>query len=176
MYRIRPIIRYMDFRPRPGTKNAHHRLRTPIADIAAFDRILQALISRNPLDCTPYYARYRHHPPMERLREMYTAKFEYRNERRKRIGRTIEVYDSVEGYGTGIAAVISNMANVASHRAKPRHLPGSDLFSVMFRCHDKNDELYFLHISRDRIAVSSYRDEAIRKKVEAWTDSVPELA
>jgi len=165
-----------DFRLKPGTKSVSHRMKIRIADIVIFDRIVQELIHRNPLGCTPYFARIRHHPPIEKLREMYTARFEYRNERQKRIGSTIEVYDSVEGYGTGIAAVISNMANIASHRAKPRHLPKSDLFSVMLRCHDHTDELYFLNISRDKITLSSYTNEEIRKKVEDWTDSVPELA
>jgi len=165
-----------DFRLRPGTKSVNHRMKVPIADIMVFDRIVQTLIQRNPLGCTPYFARLHHHPPIEKLREQYTARFEYRNQRRKRIGSTIEVYDSVEGYGTGIASVISNMANIASHRAKPRHLPDADLFSVMLGCHDREGEFYFLNISRDRITLSSFRDEAIRKKVEAWADSVPALA
>lgn len=150
-------------------------MKVPLSDIAVFDRIIQTLIHRNPLGCTPYFARLRHHPPIEKLREMYTARFEYRNEQRKRIGSTIEVYDSVEGYGTGIAAVISNMANIASHRAKPRHLPKADLFSVMLQCHDREGELYFLNISRNRITLSSFRDQEIQKKVEAWTETVPEL-
>jgi hypothetical protein len=164
-----------DFRLRPGTKSVHHRMKVPIADIMVFDRIVQTLIQRNPLGCTPYFARLHHPPPVEKLREQYTARFEYRNERRKRIGSTIEVYDSVEGYGTGIASVISNMANIASHRAKPRHLPDADLFSVMLLCHDRDGEFYFLNISRDRITLSSFREEAIRKKVEAWTETIPEL-
>jgi len=151
-------------------------MKVPVADIQVFDRIVQSLIQRNPLGCTPYFARVHHHPPIEKLREMYTAKFEYRNERRKRVGSTIEVYDSVEGYDTGIAAVISNMANIASHRAKPRHLPKADLFSVMLCCHDREGELYFLNISRTRITLSSFMNDAIQKKVETWTDSVPELA
>ena len=106
---------------------------------------------------------------------MYTAKFEYRNERGKRIGTTIEMYDSVEGYETGIAAVISNMANSASHRGKPRHLPKKDLFSVMLQCHDPHGELYYLSIARNRISLSSYTDNAIKKRVEEWTDTVPAL-
>ena len=107
---------------------------------------------------------------------MYTAKFEYRNEKRKRIGTSIEMYDSVEGYETGIAAVISNMANIASHRGKVKHLPEADLFSVMLKCHDPNGELYFLSIARNRITLSSYHDERIRERVEEWAKSVPELA
>jgi hypothetical protein len=164
-----------DFRARPGTKSAYRRLKNPIADITIFDEIVQSLIQRNPLGCTPFYSRQKYHPPVEKLREMYTAKFAYRNGTQKRIGTSIEMYDSVEGYETGIAAVISNMANIASHRGKVIHLKKADLFSVMLRCHDPGDEVYFLHIARDRMIVSSYIDDAILKNVESWTDSVPAL-
>jgi hypothetical protein len=164
-----------DFRTRPGTRSALRRLEKPIADITVFNDIVQSLIHMNPLGCTSYYARQRHHPPIESVREMYTAKFEYRNGTQKRIGTSIEMYDSVEGYETGIAAVISNMANIVSHRGKARHLKTADLFSVMLRCHDPSGEIYFLSIARDRITISSYTDDAIRKQVEIWTDSVPAL-
>jgi hypothetical protein len=165
-----------DFRPRPGTRRSYRRLKNPISDITAFNAIIQALVFNNPLGCTSYYARSKNHPPVQKVREMYTAKFEYRNERGKRIGTTIEMYDSVEGYETGIAAVISNMANRASHRGMVKHLPARDLFSVMLKCHEPNGELYYLNIARDRITISSYTDDAIKKKVEKWTDSVPALA
>ncbi|WP_052310740.1 hypothetical protein [Methanoregula formicica] len=107
---------------------------------------------------------------------MYTEKFEYRNERGKRIGTTIEMYDSEESYETDTAAVISNMANIASHRGKPKHLPEKDLFSVTLQCHDPSGELYYLNIARDRFSLSSYHDVRIRERVEAWAAGVPELA
>ena len=165
-----------DFRVRPGTKSALRRLRNPIADIAAFDTIVQSLIRENPLGCTPWYSRRKNHPPVEKLREMFTAKFEYRHGTQKRIGTGIDMYDSVEGYETGIASVISNMANIASHRGKVRHRKDADLFSVMLRCHDSHGEIYYLNIARDRITLSSYSSDEIRKRVEQWADSVPALA
>jgi hypothetical protein len=165
-----------DFRQKPGTKSGFIRLKIQIADIAAFDAIIQELVHKNPLGCTPYYARQRHHPPVEKVREMYTARFEYRNGREKRIGTTIEMYDSVEGYETGIAAVISNMANIASHRGKIRHRKKADLFSVMLRCHDPTGEIYFLHMTRERITLSSYMDKAIQERLTKWTREILELA
>jgi len=164
-----------DFRPRPGTKRSHRRLKSPIADITAFNAIIRSLVHQNPLGCTSYNGRRKNYLPVQKVREMYTAKFEYRNERGKRIGTTIEMYDSVEGYETGIAAVISNMANRVSHRGTVKHLPSADLFSVMLKCHDPNGELYYLSIARDRITLSSYTDDEIRKRVEEWTDTVPAL-
>jgi hypothetical protein len=165
-----------DFRPRPGTGKSYRRLKNPIADITTFNAIIQALVFNNPLGCTSYYARRKNHPPVQKVREMYTAKFEYRNEKMKRIGTSIEMYDSVDGYETGIAAVISNMANIASHRGRVKHLPSADLFSVMLKCHDPHDELYFLNIARDRVILSSYCDDSIREQVEKWADSVPALS
>jgi len=165
-----------DFRVRPGTKRVYRRLKNPIADITVFEELIQSLIHKNPLGCSSYYTRQRHHPPVEKLRVMYTAKFEYRNSMQKRIGTSIEMYDSAEGYETGIASVISNMANIASHRGKVRHIKKADLFSVMLRCHDPCGEIYYLHIARDRLSLASYTDEMIRKNVEGWTNSVPALA
>lgn len=165
-----------DFRPRPGTTTTTYRLATPLPDISAFSAIVRRLVYDNPLGCTRFAIRRKGYPPVRKVREMYTAKFEYRNERGKRIGSTIEMYDSVEGYETGIAAVISNMANIASHRGKPKHLPEKDLFSVMLQCHDPSGELFYLNLARDRFSLSSYRDERIRERVEAWVRGVPELA
>ena len=163
------------FRPRPGRRSASHRLKHPIADIGTFDRIVQALILKNPLGCTSYRSARKNHPPAEKVREMYTAKFVYLNDRKKRIGAAIEQYDSVGGYETGIAAVISNVANNLSHRGTIKHLPDKDLFSVTIRCHDPDGEVYALSLARNRITVSSYTDDAIRKKVAEWVDTMPEL-
>jgi len=140
-----------------------------------FDKLVRSLILANPLGCTSYQSTKKHHPPVQKVREMYTAKFIYLDEKGKRIGSGSEVYNSVEGYENGIAAVISNMANIASHRGKVRHIPGADLFSVTLKCHDPNGELYFLSIARNRVTLSSYSDEGIRTRVERWADGVPEL-
>jgi hypothetical protein len=85
------------------------------------------------------------------------------------------MYNSIEGYQNGIAAMISNMANIAAHGGKIRHMPGADLFSVTLKCHDPNGELYFLSLARDRVTLSSYSDEGIRTRIENWADGVPAL-
>lgn len=161
------------FTPKPGTRRAVHILKKPFADIAAFNAVVQALVMQNPLGCTSWRTIKKHHPPIMKVRERYTAKFVYEDARKKQIGSSSEVYDSVEGYHDGIHAVMSNMANVAAHRGKARHVPGADHFSVILKCHDPDRELYFLSLARDRITVASYTDDAIRKKVEKWTDGIP---
>jgi hypothetical protein len=164
------------FNQKPGTKSAAHHLKVPIADITAFDAIVRSLVMNNPLGCTSYWTGRKNHPPVERVREMYTAKFVYENPDGRRIGTGQEMYNSVEGYRYGIAAVISNMANIAAHRGKVRRIPDADLFSVILKCHDPEGALYFLSIARNRVTVASYTDDEIRKRVGRWTDSVPALA
>ena len=161
------------FRQKKGTKSAIYRLKKPFLDINAFDAVIRSLVLKNPLGCTSYHSAKKHRPPVERVREIYTAKFVYLDTGGKRIGNTSEVYDSVEGYQTGIAAVISNMANIASHRGKVRHLPSADLFSVLLKCHDPDGELYFLSLARERITLASYANDMIRARVEDWIESVP---
>jgi hypothetical protein len=163
------------FKPKPGTKSAVRIVKTPFPDIASFDSVIRSLILTNPLGCTSYMSAKRTHPPVEKVREMYTAKFTYLNANGKQIGYGLDRYNSVEGYEAGIAAVISNMANREAHKGKIRHTKESDLFSVLVKCHDSDGELYFLSIARDRMTVASYTDDAIRKRVERWVDDVPEL-
>lgn len=164
------------FTPKPGTKSAVRHLDTPFSGIRAFEAVVRTLNLQNPLGCTSYMCARRNHPPVEIVREMYTAKFVYLNPDGKQIGRGQDMYDSVEGYENGIAAIISNMANLAAHRGKVRHIPDADLFSVLLKCHDPDDGMYFLSMARDRVTLSSYSDDAIRERVGKWADSVPALA
>jgi hypothetical protein len=163
------------FNQKPGTKSAFLLLKKPLSDLPAFDAIVRSLIMNNPLGCTSYRAGRKNHPPVEKVREMYTAKFIYEDPGGKRAGTGQEMYNSVEGYQYGISAVITNMANITAHRGKVRHIPEADLFSVILKCHDPNGELYFLSIARDRVTVSSYANDEIRRGVERWTDGVPAL-
>lgn len=164
------------FRSQPGSKSATRILKHPFPDIAAFSAIVRALQLKNPLGCTSYHAKKRVFPPVMPVRERYTAKFVYLGGNKKQVGTSSEVYDSVEGYETGSASMITNMANIASHRGKVAHIKEADLFSVTLKCHDPGGEFYFISLARNRITVSSYTDDAIRRKVEDWADTIPELA
>lgn len=164
------------FNQRPGTKSAFRDLKKPLQDITTFEALVRSLIMDNPLGCTSWRTSKRNHLPIGKVREMYTAKFVYERPDGKRIGSGQEMYNSVEGYQYGIAAVISNMANIAAHRGKVRHLPEEDLFSVLVKCHDPGGELYFLSLSRKKVVLSSYTGEAILGKVSRWLDTLPSAA
>jgi len=87
---------------------------------------------------------------------MYTAKLVYENTAGKRIGTRQEMYESLDLYQYGIAAVICNLANIATQRGKVRHIPEADLYSLILKCLDPNGDPYFLSLVRDRVTVSSY--------------------
>ncbi|MFA4861220.1 hypothetical protein [Methanoregula sp.] len=164
------------FRVKPGTKSTVIRLKDPVSDIKTFEGVIRSLVLTNALECTSYRSVARHYPPVDVVREMYTAKFAYMDAKGKRIGSGSEVYNSIEGYECGIAAVISNMANIAAHCGKVKHLPGADLYSVTLKCHDPGDELFFLSIARNRVTLSSYNDDRIRLRVRTWVDGLPARA
>lgn len=158
------------FTPKTGTKSAVCILDRPFADIGSFIAVVQELTQKNPLGCMSYWTRKKYHPPVVIVRERYTAKFVYEDTEKKQIGSSSEVYNSVVGYEEGIHAVMANMANTTAHRGRVRHIPGSDHFSVILKCHDTGGEFFFLSLARDRITVASYTNDAIRKNVAQWTD------
>ena len=163
------------FRTRPGSKSATRQLKEPFPDIDRFTATLRAVIAKNPFGCTSYHTVGRNFPPIMTVRERYTAKFVYLDGNGKQRGTSSEVYDSPEGYETGCAAMITNVANIGAHRGTVKHLRDADLFSATLKCHDPSGELYFLSLARDRMTVSSYTNDAILKNVGRWADTVPEL-
>jgi hypothetical protein len=163
------------FEQKTGNRSALRFLKNPFPDVVVFNTVVRALILRNPVGCTSYMKAGKNHPPIEKVREMYTAKFVYEDAQGKQVGNGLDMYTSVEGYQYGIAAVISNMANVAAHGGKVRHVPGSDHFSVTLKCHDPDCGLFFINLSRERLTLSSYEDDGLRERIWKWADAVPAL-
>jgi hypothetical protein len=51
-----------------------------------------------------------------------------------------------------------------------------DTYSCKLKCHDANSETYYVTLSRSKVRISSYADDAIRTAVETWADGMPELS
>jgi hypothetical protein len=162
------------FKETPHKKSSVLSLATPFPDIRAFSALVQSAILKNPFGCTSYMDGKKNHPPLKKVREMYTAKFVYMDNRHQ-VGSGSDIYDTVEGYEDGIAAVVSNTANAMAHRGKARHVPAADLFSVTLQCHDPDDTLWFLSFARDRVTISNYQNDEVIKRVAAWARTVPAL-
>jgi hypothetical protein len=163
------------FRPKTEKRSAVLYLPTPFPDIRAFTALVQSVIMKNPFGCTSYMTGRRNHPPVEKIREMYTAKFVYLDKGRVQVGSGSEIYNNLTGYEDGIAAVVSNTANALAHGGKAKHTPDADLFAVTLQCHEPDDMLWLFSAARDRITISSYQDDAVKKRVDAWVKTVPAL-
>jgi hypothetical protein len=164
-----------DFTQNSNVKSAVRNLANPIADVAAFDAIIQSVILNNPFGCVSYMSSGVNHPPVEKTRESYTARFVYQDTEAKKVGSGSESYNSITGLNAGIAAVLANTANVTAHGGTALHDTEGDGYSATLRCHDPNGELYFVTFSRERVTLSSYSDDAIRTVIETWADGVPAL-
>jgi predicted RNA methylase len=165
-----------DFTQKTNVKSSVRRLAAPIADISAFDTIVQSVILNNPFGCVSYMNSGSNHPPVQKIRELYTAKFVYQNEDARTVGRGNESYGTLAGYNDGIAAVLANTANNTAHAGTPYHDADNDSFTATLKCHDPNGELYLVSFSRQQVTVSSYEDDAIRTRIETWADGVAALA
>ena len=165
-----------DFTQNTNVKSAVRKLAEPIADINAFNTIVQSVITTNPFGCVSYMSAGASHPPVEKIRESYTAKFVYQDMLAKKIGSSAESYNTLAGFNAGIPAVLANTANITAHVGSIVRNPAADSFSVTLRCHDPNGELYIVNFSRQQVTVSSYEDDAIRTVIETWADGVPALA
>jgi hypothetical protein len=163
------------FQQNTQQKSAVRILAIPIADVDAFHVIVQDIIMNNPFGYVSYRTPGINHPPIEKVREMYTAKFVYTDKNGKRVGSGSEVYNSIAGFKAGIAAVTSHIANIAAHGGTVGRNPDADSYAVSLKCHDAGGELFFLNLARDRVTLSSYRDDAIRTRIENWTDGVTAL-
>ena len=165
-----------DFTQNTNVKSAARKLAEPIADIDAFNAIIQSVILNNPFGCVSYMSSGASHPPVEKIKEAYTARIVYQDSDAKVVGRTAETYSTIAGFNTGIAAVIANTANTTAHGGTPAHNSDGDSYSATLKCHDPNGELFYVNFSRQQVTISSYEDDGIKNRIENWADSVPALA
>ena len=165
-----------DFTRKTNVKSAVRKLADPITDVAAFNTIVQSVITTNPFGCVSYMNAGANHQPVEKNREAYTAKFVYQDGDANRIGSGSESYNTMAGFTAGITAMLANTANNTAHGGSVYHDTEKDTFSATLKCHDPNGELYFVTISRQQVAVFSYEDDAIRTRIETWADGVTALA
>jgi len=165
-----------DFTQNTNVKSAVRKLAEPIEDINAFNAIVQSVILNNPFGCVSYMSSGANHPPVEKIRETYTAKIVYQDNDAKVVGRGADTYDSITGFNAGITAILADTANTTAHGGIPAHNSDGDSYSATLKCHDPNGELFFVNFSRQQVTISSYEDDGIKGRIETWADSVPALA
>jgi hypothetical protein len=165
-----------DFVQKTTVKSAVRTLASPIADVAAFNTIVQSIITGNPFACVAYITAGVNHAPVEISKEAYVAKINYQDENAKVIGTESGKFGSIAGFTAGATALLGNATLTAAHGGTPARDTASETFSATLKCHDANGELYMVSLSRNQVSLTSYSDDAIRTKLETWADAVPALA
>ena len=165
-----------DFAPRSAVKSSVRKIAAPFGDVDALNTLVQSVILNNPFGCVSYMTAGANHPPVEKSRENYTARFVYQDNEGNIVGRSTESYNTVAGYKAGVAAMLANSANCTAHGGIPAHEIEDDSFSVTLKCHAINGEIFLLTFARQQVSLSSYEDDAIQTTVETWADGVPALA
>ncbi|MEN6442716.1 MAG: hypothetical protein ABFC71_03075 [Methanoregula sp.] len=165
-----------DFVQSANVKSAIRKLAEPIADVTAFNALVQSVITSNPFACVAYMTAGENNPPVEKTKEGYTARIVYQDTDAKTVGTGTHKFDTLAGYNSGVTALLAAAAVSTAHGGSAAHDTDKDTFSATLKCHDPNGELYTVNFSRDQLTLTSYEDDAIRTKVETWADSVPALA
>ncbi len=164
-----------DFIQTTNTKSAVRDLSVPIADITTFDALVQDIIDTNPFGCTSYVEQGVTIDPVVRSQERYDAKVVYENLEAATIGDVSVQVASVTAFGTAAAHVMADDDLATAIGGTQSRNTAKDTFSCRLKCHDPSGETYFVTLSRSKVRISSYADDAIRATVEAWADSMPEL-
>ena len=165
-----------DFIQKTNVKTAVRELATPIADVSAFDAIVQSVITDNPFGCVAYTEGGVAHQPVEKSKENYVAKVVYQDGNGKSVGTDSCKFGSIAGFNAGATALLADTALASAHGGTAVRDPDSETYSATLKCRDPNGEIYMITFSRDRVNLTSYSDDAIRTKVETWADSVAALA
>jgi hypothetical protein len=165
-----------DFVQKTTVKTAVRTLASPIADVAAFNTIVQLVITDNPFACVAYETAGVSHPPVEKTREAYVARVIYQDSDAKTVGNDSGKFNSIAGFNAGAAAILANTALTAAHGGTPVRDSGNETFSTTLKCRDPNGEIYMVTFGRQSVNLTSYSDDAIRTKLETWADSVAALA
>jgi len=165
-----------DFVQTSQTKNAVRTLAAPIADVATFDSIVQAVLANNPFECVGYMSAGENHDGIEKAKEKYTVRFIYQAGDASTKGSGAHAFDTVAGFNAGTTAIAAAADVTAAHGGTFTHDPADDTYSAILKCHDANGELYNVVITREKVTLQSYADNTILSRVETWADSVAALA
>ncbi len=165
-----------DFTTTITTKTSVRKLANPIADVTAFDNIVQGVISNNPFQCVGYNAAGEDHPPVERSRQSYTARIPYEDSNAKNVGLITIKAGSIAVFTAQANRIVADAEIAASFGGTANRDFEDETYAASLKCHDANGEIYFVNFTRDRVTLTSYNDEAIKSRVETWADTVGSLA
>jgi hypothetical protein len=165
-----------DFVQKTNVKTAVRTLANPIEDVAAFNTIVQSVLTGNPFGCVAYAVSGVSHPGVEKTKETYVAKILYQDADAKTVGTDSGKFNSVAGFNAGAAVFLASAPLTTAHTGTPVRDLDNETYSATVKCRDPNGELYMVTFGRESVSLTSYSDDSIRTKVETWADTVAALA
>jgi hypothetical protein len=164
-----------DFTTTNTTKSANRKLAEPLADVTAFDNIVQGVVTNNPFQCTTYNAGGADHPGVERSKQGYTARILYQDVNAKTVALITIRAPTIAAFTASANHVVGDAVLATALGGTPQRDFDGEKFAATLKCHDANGELYFVNFSREQVTLTSYSDEGIRSRVETWADTVAAL-
>jgi len=150
-------------------------LANPIADVSTFNLIVQSVITDNPFSCVGYTSDGNYHAPVEKMKEVYTARILYKDNNANIVSTSEETFNSTAEYKSGVAAILANTQLTTSQGDITSHDSKFDIYSATLKCHDVNGENYNIVFTRDDVILAGYSDDSIRTKFETWANTVASL-
>jgi hypothetical protein len=150
-------------------------LANPIADVSTFNLIVQSVITDNPFSCVGYTQDGNNHAPVEKIKEVYTARILYKDNNANIVSTSEETFNSSAEYGSGVAAILATTQLTTSQGDITSYDSKFDIYSATLKCHDVNGENYNVVFTRDDVILAAYSDESIRTKFETWANTVTSL-
>jgi hypothetical protein len=164
-----------DFTTSNTTKSAVRKIAAPLADVTAFDNLVQGVITNNPFQCVSYNAQGVNHPPVERSKQGYTARIIYQDADAKIIALITIRAPTIAAFTSVANQIVASTPIETAISGTPARDSDNEKYAATLKCHDANGEIYFVNFSRDQVTLTSFSDEAIRSRVETWADTVPAL-
>lgn len=164
-----------DFGQDAQAKIVVRELAHPIADVSTFNLIVQSVITDNPFSCIGYTSDGNNYAPVEKIKEVYTARILYKDNNANIVSTSEETYNSSAEYKSGIAAILADTQLPSAQGGIVVHDSKFDLYSATLKCHDVNGESYNVVFTREDVILAAYSDDSIRTKFETWANTVSSL-
>ena len=165
-----------DFVQKTVNKTAIRDLTNPIANVTAFNTLVQSVIDDNPFGCVGYTG-----PDGQpvaavvRNREHYTAKVYFLDNEGKKVGTVSLQSPTIAAFEANASEVMANAALEAAMGGEAVRNSPAETYYAQLKCHDPTGDDYYVTFTRRSVRISSYQDDAIRNAVETWADGVASL-
>jgi hypothetical protein len=158
------------------SKSAVRELRNPIASLAAFDNIISAVVTTNPWNCVPYQFRGESQPGVGITREHYIGRVLYQDDMGKVIGTITVRAPTQAGLISSVNAIEGNAGLEGMIGGSAVRDAATDKYSCTLRCHAESGDLYYVTFARDRVRVTSYKNDSVIDVLESWADGISALS